>query len=417
VEAPDPRAVSAQLRVLERNVPLFGFGVALLLLGPPMVYAFFARAAPWGLFGLPITIGGLWATVGTVWANLRARPRRGEVCFSDRGIELDGALRVPRARIHDAFYQPRSDRDEHRSSLRVLGKSRTVLFEVEVPEEPRAVAFLRALRLDARSRRAAFTGAPPLLSVWFGKVPVLAVVGVVLALVMYWLEVTTLPLPALVALLVSPLLVAVGLPMRIVVGSDGVLLQWLWWRKFIPMADVTTVGAVGEQSIVLGLRSGRTETIHTTIPRNDPSPGPRLHRDAVLARIREAHHAFAAEIPSEEVAGLVARGERPTSEWIAALEVLARGGGGYREIAVRDEDLLRLVEDNSAPEAARAGAAIALRGRRSQDAEGRARVRVAAEATASPRLRVALEAALGEGDTSLEVALDALEEDKAKRAE
>lgn len=55
----------------------------------------------------------------------------------------------------------------------------------------------------------------------------------------------------------------------------------------------------------------------------------------------------------------------------------------------RGEDLWRVVEDTTAPEDARAGAAIALR----NEAGAHPRLRVAAEAVASPRLRVALERA------------------------
>lgn len=386
----DPRAETAQLRVLERNVPLLVAGLSLLALGPLATAAFFAWDAPWGLFGVPASLGGLWATVGTIWGRLRARARRRQVRFTEGGIEVDGALRVPTARIQGAFYQPRSEHYEHGSTVRVLGASRTLLFEAEVHDEARAVAFLRAMGLDTRSRRASFTAAPPFVPAWLGGVPLL---GAAVALA------------------------AAALPMRIVVGSDGLLFEWLWWERFVPMGEISAVGASGQQTITIALRSGATDTVHTSAPREHAPPGARLHRDAVLARIQEAHRAFANEGSPDDVAGLVARGARSTPEWLRALEALARGGGGYREVSVRDEDLLRLVEDSSAPEAARAGAAIALRGREAQDEEARARVRVAAEATASPRLRVALEAALGEGDASLEVALDALDDAKAERAE
>ena len=67
--------------------------------------------------------------------------------------------------------------------------------------------------------------------------------------------------------------------------------------------------------------------------------------------------------------------------------------------------LTKVVEDPTASGDVRAGAAVALRTR--LDEEGKARVRIAAEATASPQLRVALEAVAGESD---EVAGEALAE-------
>ena len=67
----------------------------------------------------------------------------------------------------------------------------------------------------------------------------------------------------------------------------------------------------------------------------------------------------------------------------------------YRQAAVREEDLWRVVEDPRARSGdARAAARSCWRG---LDEPGKARVRVAAErATASPKLRVALEAATAE---------------------
>src|SRR5262249_20710300 len=76
---------------------------------------------------------------------------------------------------------------------------------------------------------------------------------------------------------------------------------------------------------------------------------------------------------------------------------------GYRQSAIRDEELWRVVEDPRAPQDARAGAALLLR--RSLDDAGRARVRIAADAAAAPKLRVALDAAAAGSDEAIESAL------------
>jgi hypothetical protein len=75
----------------------------------------------------------------------------------------------------------------------------------------------------------------------------------------------------------------------------------------------------------------------------------------------------------------------------------------YREVQVDSERLWRLLDDPAAAPASRAGAALALS---SIDAASRTRLRVAAEACAEPRLRVALSrVADGAPDDALEEAL------------
>ncbi len=79
---------------------------------------------------------------------------------------------------------------------------------------------------------------------------------------------------------------------------------------------------------------------------------------------------------------------------------------GYREAAVTSEHLWPVVENAALGSPARAAAAVALRAH--LDEEGKTRLRVAAEACASPNVRVALEAVLGEDDNELTRALEAL---------
>jgi hypothetical protein len=142
------------------------------------------------------------------------------------------------------------------------------------------------------------------------------------------------------------------------------------------------------------------------------SPVAAEHRDAVLARIGEAREAFRARGPAADVSALVGRGTRTRADWLAALTKLRDAEGGYRDAVVREDDLWRVVEDPSAPEDARGGAALLLRS--SLDDAGKARVRVAAEATASPKLRVALDAAAGDAqEEALRAALSDLSEDDA----
>jgi len=79
---------------------------------------------------------------------------------------------------------------------------------------------------------------------------------------------------------------------------------------------------------------------------------------------------------------------------------------------VREEDLWEIVESSSAPEDARAAAALLLRGAE-DDAPARVRLRVASEAIVSKKLRIAIEAAAGSDDAAAEEALQDVTDDVA----
>jgi hypothetical protein len=105
---------------------------------------------------------------------------------------------------------------------------------------------------------------------------------------------------------------------------------------------------------------------------------------------------------------LVPRG-RSAGQWMKDLRALFCGSN-YRAPVLPPDQLWRIAEDPAAEPAKRAGAAFVLR--RTLDDEGRARLRVAAEASAAPRVRVALLAASDtRHDEALEAALAAFEEE------
>ena len=84
----------------------------------------------------------------------------------------------------------------------------------------------------------------------------------------------------------------------------------------------------------------------------------------------------------------VARNGRSIAEWIANAARTSERSATYRAPIVPHDDLWRIVEDAAASPIARAGAALALRA--DLGAEGRARLRVAADTCAENKLRVAL---------------------------
>jgi hypothetical protein len=95
---------------------------------------------------------------------------------------------------------------------------------------------------------------------------------------------------------------------------------------------------------------------------------------------------FAKSTPVEGAAALVAPGGRTVGQWLHEVRELVQPRS-YRESLLDADRLWRVVDDPSMVPATRAGAAMALA---ALDDEARARLRVAADACADPKLRVAL---------------------------
>ena len=100
------------------------------------------------------------------------------------------------------------------------------------------------------------------------------------------------------------------------------------------------------------------------------------------------------------------RGGRSASKWMNDARKMREDAASYRAAVLPDEELWRIVEDASASASERVGAALALR--HGIDDAGRTRLRLAAEACAENRLRVALETATLDDDEALEHALEPL---------
>jgi hypothetical protein len=103
----------------------------------------------------------------------------------------------------------------------------------------------------------------------------------------------------------------------------------------------------------------------------------------------------------------LARGDREVGVWLGVLRSTLERSTGFRDAEPPSPDaLLALVEDASARAIDRAAAAIALS---RADASFKRRVRVVAETTAAPQLRVALEAAVEDDEQKLASALEEIE--------
>ena len=185
-----------------------------------------------------------------------------------------------------------------------------------------------------------------------------------------------------------PMTFAFFFNLRVTVGADGVVvaLPMLGRRQFIPHGAIVDIRQTS-RSVVLALRNGTTFDIAT---------GGGEQHVALVERLVEATHAYVDADHAEPLA-LLRQSGRTAAAWVKELRALMEGAGaGYRSATIPEDTLWRVALDPSEPAEHRIGAGLALRS--SLDDDGRARLRVAAEAAASPKVRIGLESAANETD-------------------
>jgi hypothetical protein len=184
------------------------------------------------------------------------------------------------------------------------------------------------------------------------------------------------------------------------VGSDGVLLSWMGTKKFVPFSELDVAIPVGGRSNEERLNKFPNETIELHyrdgskysfgVKRSEHMRiASAISRRLDAYRCNEAAFADDEHSAQEAVCRELRRSDRPVGEWLAALE--GKTADPYRS-RIQREQLWKVLRDPSAPSTARAAAAKLLRCR----LEDRNAIRVVAEATAQPRMRVALETVASE---------------------
>jgi hypothetical protein len=190
-------------------------------------------------------------------------------------------------------------------------------------------------------------------------------------------------------------------PAQLEVGADGIASSWLFWKRFIGYGEILEmeryeagVGRSRRSGIALTLHSGEVYKIAVGSVGWDDA------RVAMVEeRVREAMDTFQ-QGGAEAEAALLQRGDRPVAEWIVALRSIGAGANATMRTAPLARDRLwRILEDPQARQSARAAAAVALGAESDESDKGR--MREAAEATAAPRLRVAITAAAAARDEEL----------------
>ncbi len=310
-----------------------------------------------------------------VWPSRRAGRVRGDAL----GLSLDGRFLLERRRIDAATTmgdQPK---------VRIWRRGRGTL-DVELESTGDAAALVKALGLATGQSIATFSAAIGGKWVRVG-VPGVAVLALLLVQVLTVL--TSGPIGAgpflLQALVLGPVLFAIlALRARVLVGSDGILVgRTLFRSRFIPYGAIASVQCVSNE-IFVHLRAGPPIVLTTGAGNRTQNE---TREGLVAARIEEARAAHASRTGSESAEALLAPGGRPVETWLREVRTLA-SAQQYREAMVDPQRLLRVATDAAAPAATRAGAALALAPAMGDD--DRARLRVASETCADPRLRVAL---------------------------
>ncbi len=187
------------------------------------------------------------------------------------------------------------------------------------------------------------------------------------------------------------------------VGADGVVVEHVGFiTRFLPYARIQDVRD-RPACIDFVLDDGETVSVWANADDLDLRRG-------VLRRIAQAR---AASATSTGRAELVARCGRPVAAWRAALAAQIEQADGYRAAAVSADDATRLLADAASAAEQRIAAAVALLA--TGGPASRTRVRVAAAACASPRMRVALERA-AEGSLSEALVDAAIDDDAPERS-
>jgi len=295
----------------------------------------------------------------------------------------DGALRmtnrlIPSERIETGLVVPRAT--GARVELR-LDDGATAYFDVGSVEQAEEV--LRQLGVCARTRTVEVctkTAFPPgIVMAWAGVAGVIAAMGLA-ERAEQWLGNPPSDFVLSAAITLGGLAVALALrPTRVVIGSDGLILRRRLGSTFLPYDSVASVEHSG-RNLVLQLRDQKPVTLRFGWASTE-------YVEAAVARLRTAMEVGGTASAS---AALPERGDLDVAAWRGVLGDLLGGDGGYRSKSITADEALAIAADPASSWEHRIGAALALQDGGALNDEGRKRLRLAAEASAHPSLRIGL---------------------------
>lgn len=396
----DPVIFRARARLLRRNWALLaassGVGIAGVLSVALSGRLGDTPDAILGVLGVMAIFSSPFVVAYTWFANPRPVLRSGDVIAGPPGVAFRGHLMLPRRVIRAGFTIP-----QERGVVVQLERRFFRPVELLLPSADEARALLRSLGLDASQTAVSV----PLRSLatldWRRFVPGLSLAFLVGGSV-FGQALTGSGAVVLAVVLASLLAFVAGLVMltlkgRATVAADGVLVSFLWQRRFHPYTGIARVTPtyLGYKTVALVMKDGRS--VHLPIPRYWSHAQEVADAERLAARIQAAMEEHRAA-PGEADLQALARRARPVKEWLVHLLGVGAGANAdHRRAPVPADRLWRIVESPTEDAEARAAAAVALS--TSKDDPTRRRLRAVASNTAAPRLRVALEAAARAAET------------------
>jgi hypothetical protein len=395
-----------------------------------------------GAFVRVMVYGVLGGAAGAWWfSRVSRKPSEfvGELRATANGIYLRGKRLVARREISKAYLWPGVDGDAYVRVERHGLLAGPIDLKVKNVEEGRAL--LHAIGMDATQATSSFTAAATslaqyrqrILTTWAGCA---CAIGAPIAMAAAGRHGAVFGLTLLLAVLAYGAFALNAVKSAsVVVGADGVYLRWMWQKQFIPIQDIARAEVVWNQHIGVGMyglvvrihRKSGGDPVDVLVQRArsalaGPSAGiaklSRNRAEAIAERINEAVLGKGRGTSSALAAAdleLLSRGERAVDEWVASLRGLRAKIATFREQATGGLDALwSVLEDVEAGAEQRAAAAVALSPH--LDEGGRARLRIAAQATVAPKLRIALEAAAEDDDERLVRALEDVADARAPEA-
>lgn len=268
---------------------------------------------------------------------------------------------------------------------------------------PRAPAVLAALKLDPGRRATVFRWRRTFEVLLGGVAGIALLVGLFLAMPSTPMMAITCPIFAGLPWLVGTLLGSAVGERSITIGAESIVARGRIRTTMARFADLKDVERI-DRGLVLKFVDGHTETILL-----DPDDL-KIAQD-VQTQLREARARAARSPETARLAALLTEaGDTFESLRDTAAKVLT-AATGFRDGAVSPAEVQAVLDDPNATATQRIAAAIALANAPGDEAPAqRERIRVAASGVASPRLRVALDAA-AEGTLSEDALREAEEEE------
>jgi hypothetical protein len=383
-EAPG-EIVRRRASLLVASLAVFGAALGLESLGVPS----WATLVEQGL-GLAL----LFAFAVNQWRLRRA----GRVRADAGGLWMDGRSVVTRTGIASAYLS-----SIDRPTVRVV-RRRALPLEVHLEDHESARALVDALGFGVGQAivtfRAFYGGRRRMWALMLGAVIAYGALGSLAGVLVHHTGPVTGFAVMAASLGIAAVVTQLRLTARVDVGSDGVMVRRLAQHRFIPYAALKSA-TLDAEDIVLEQSDGERLRLATGTSAEQIES-----RDALVRCIEQARENYANGGAAENTAALLAPGGRGVAHWLREVRSLAKSHD-YRQASLATERLWRVVHDPSLPAATRAGAAVALAG--TPEGDTGARLRIAAEACADPRLRVALvRVADGVHDGELEDALASL---------